>query len=67
MSCPDCHPAFVAGYETGKVERVTADVEDRVRSLLHDQALEALGMARRLAKAKGPSWARMIQECGEPE
>ena len=59
--------AFVAGYETGKAERVETEIEDRARALLHEQALAALGMSRHLAEAKGPHWAAMVAEAGERE
>jgi hypothetical protein len=57
MTCPDCHPAFVAGYELGKAERVTDAIEDQVHARLHQLSLEALGMARRHAADTGPAWA----------
>jgi hypothetical protein len=63
----DRHAAYCAGLSDGIARRVDADVEDRVRSLLHDRALEALGMARRHAAAKGPAWSQMIAECGEDQ
>jgi hypothetical protein len=65
MSCPDCHPAYVAGYETGKSERVDIEIEDQVRARLHQLSLEALGMAQRHAAETGPAWAAMIAWAGE--
>ena len=67
MTCPDCHPAFVAGLELGKVERIEVEIEDRVRARLHLLSLEALGMAQRHAADTGPAWARLIAWAGEPE
>jgi hypothetical protein len=63
----DRHAAYCAGLSDGIAQRVEVDVEERARELLHDQARQALGMARRLAKAKGPAWAAMIQESGEDQ
>jgi len=60
MTCPDCHPAYVAGLEQGRAERVTAEIEDQVHARIHAVALEALGMAQRLARLKGPAWAAMV-------
>ena len=56
--------AFVAGYETGKAERVETEIEDQVLARLHRHALVALKMARRYAEPKGPAWAAMF---GDPE
>ena len=63
----DRQAAFVAGYELGLAERVEVEIEARVIARLHRQSLEALGMARRLARAKGPAWEKMIRESGERE
>ena len=65
FTAEDRHAAFVAGYELGKAERVDIETENAVQARLHTRALEALGIARRLARAKGPAWAAMIAECGE--
>jgi hypothetical protein len=67
MTCPDCHPAFVAGYETGKAERVTDAIEDQVHARLHQLSREALGMAQRHAADTGPAWAALIAWAGEPQ
>jgi hypothetical protein len=64
MSCPDCHPAFVAGYETGLAERLEAEIEQQVLARLHDRALAALGLARRSA-VHGPAFSRLVTESGE--
>ena len=63
----DRHAAFVAGYELGYAQRVEAEIEDQVQARLHRRSLEALGMARRLARAKGPAWSALITEAGERE
>jgi hypothetical protein len=62
MTMDDRHAAFLAGYDLGKSERVTEEIEERVLARLHDQALQALGMARRLAAVKGPSWSAMVTD-----
>jgi hypothetical protein len=59
--------AFEAGRWLGQNERVEIEIDDRVIARLHAQALEALGMSRRLAEAKGPNWAAMVAESGERE
>jgi hypothetical protein len=64
MTCQDCHPAFVAGYETGLAERVKAEIEDQVLARLHDRALAALGLARRSA-VHGPAFSKLVTESGE--
>lgn len=56
----DREAAFQAGRRLGNAERVEFEAEERVHELLHTQALEALGMARRLALVKGPAWAAMV-------
>lgn len=60
----DRHAAFMAGYWLGKAERVTADVEDRARELLHDWALESLHLAKHFAR-HGPGFTRIVTESGE--
>ena len=65
MSCPDCHPANVAGYELGKAERVDQAIEDQVQARIHGRVREALGMAKQYAAAKGPAWSALIAECGD--
>ena len=59
------HAAWVAGYEYGLAERQRLEVDDQVRARLHEQALQALGMAHTLAAEKGPAWAAMIEQAGE--
>jgi hypothetical protein len=64
MSCPDCHPAFVAGYETGLAEKVTASIVDQVQAALHQRVCEALNLSRRSA-VHGPAFSAMVTEAGE--
>lgn len=64
LSLDDRIAAFEAGRQQGKAERIEVEIEDRVLARLHDQALTALGMAKRYAAVKGPAWAAMF---GEPE
>ena len=54
----------MAGYETGKAERVETEIEDQVHARLHQLSLEALGMARRSA-VNGPAFSAMVTEAGE--
>jgi hypothetical protein len=65
LDMDDREAAFQAGRQQGKAERVEAEVEDFARVLLHEQAREMLGFARRLARAKGPAWEAMIVWSGE--
>jgi hypothetical protein len=65
MTAEDRLAAFVAGYEQGLAERVTAEVEDRARALLHTWADESRDMAKQYAAAKGPAWAAIFAGCGE--
>jgi hypothetical protein len=65
MTCTDCHPAWVAGYELGKAERVDVEIEVQVQARLHGRTREAIGLAQQHASAKGPAWAALIRECGE--
>ena len=67
LSLDDRQAAFVSGYEQGKSERVEVEVEDRARALLVEWSRESRDMAMKLARAKGPAWAALITECGEPE
>lgn len=67
MTGDDLHNAFEAGYEQGLAERRELDIEDEVLARLHDQALAALGMARRYAAVKGPAWTAMIAWSGESD
>lgn len=64
FTAEDRHAAFVAGYEQGKAERVEIEIQAQVQARLHQISLEALGMARRLARVKGPAWSALITECG---
>lgn len=67
LDLEDRHAAWLAGVDYGMAQRIEADIEDQVLARLHAQALEALGMARRLARVKGPAWAAMVAECGDRE
>jgi len=67
MTCENCHPAFVAGLEQGRAERVEVEIEDQIQIRIHDRVRASLGLAKQYAAAKGPAWAAMIAECGEPE
>ena len=66
MTCPDCHPAFVAGLGQGRMERFRAEVTDAVQAVLHERTLEALGMAKRSAR-HGEAFSAMVIESGERE
>jgi hypothetical protein len=60
MSCPDCHPAYVAGLEQVRAERLTAETEDRARALLIEWSRESRDMATEYASRVGPNWAAMV-------
>lgn len=64
MTGDDLHNAYCAGREQGLAERRELDIEDQVLARLHDQALAALGMAKRFASVKGPNWTAMIEWSG---
>jgi len=64
MTCEDCHPAFVAGYETGKSERVDFEIEDQVQARIHGRVREMLGLAKQCAR-HGEAFSKMVQESGE--
>lgn len=64
MTCPDCHPAFLAGRWLGQNDRVDIEVEDQVQARLHTRTLEALGMAKRSAR-HGEAFSAMVRESGE--
>jgi hypothetical protein len=66
MTCPDCHPAFVAGLEQGRMERFKAEVTDAVQAVLHQRVLESLGMAKRSAR-HGEAFSAMVIESGGRE
>lgn len=65
LTFEDRHAAEAAGYNRGMNHRFGPEIEDRARALLHRNACEALGLARRLAAAKGPAWEAMIVWSGE--
>ena len=67
MTCPDCHPAYVAGLEQGRAERITAETEDRARALLGTWANESRDMATEYASKVGPNWAALVLESGDRE
>jgi hypothetical protein len=60
----DRHAAFCAGLEQGRMERFKAEVIDAVQAVLHQRALEALGMAKRSAR-HGEAFSAMVIESGE--
>ena len=68
MTCPDCHPAFVAGLELGKAERVEIEIEieSQIQIRLHTRTLEALGMAKRSAR-HGAAFSQLVKESGTRE
>lgn len=59
----DRHAAFVAGIEHGRREANRVAAEAIAQELLHRQAAEMLGLARREALTKGPHWAALV--CGD--
>jgi hypothetical protein len=67
MTCPDCHPAYVAGLEQGRAERITAEIPDRARAMLVEWSRESRDMATEYAAKVGPNWAALIAECGESD
>ena len=66
MTCESCHPAFVAGLEQGRAERVEVEIEDQIQCRLHERTLEALGMAKRSAR-HGAAFSQLVKESGERE
>jgi hypothetical protein len=60
VTCADCHPAYVAGLEQGRAERITAETEDRARALLIEWSRESRDMATEYASKVGPNWAAMV-------
>jgi hypothetical protein len=64
LSLEDRHAAWLAGVEHGRAERFDLEVTDAVQAALHDQALEALGMAKRSAR-HGAAFSAMVTESGE--
>ena len=67
LTVEDREAARVEGYEAGMHHRFGLEVEDFARALLHRNACEALGFARRLAAAKGPAWEALIVWSGEAD
>ena len=67
LTFEDRHAAFVAGYESGLSERIDIEIEDQIQIRIHDRVRASLGLVKQYAAAKGPAWAAMIAECGEPE
>jgi len=67
MTCPDCHPAYVAGLEQGLAERITAEIPDRARAMLVEWSRESRDMATQYAAKVGPAWSALIAECGDRE
>lgn len=67
LTFEDREAAEAAGYFRGMNHRFGPEVEDFARALLHRNACEALGFARRRAGAKGPAWAAMIVWSGEAD
>lgn len=65
LTFEDRHSAWLAGFDLGCAQRVEIEVEDRVQARLHAFGLEALGMARTYAAAKGEVWSAMVLEAGE--
>ena len=66
MTCESCHPAFVAGLEQGRAERVEVEIEDQIQCRLHERTLEALGMAKQSAR-HGPAFSHLVRESGTRE
>jgi len=67
LTFEDRHSAWLAGFDLGCAQRVEVEIEDQVQARLHTRTLEALGMAKRYAAAKGPAWSAMVLEAGERE
>jgi len=65
FTAEDRHAAFVAGYEQGKAERITAEIDARARALLHSWATESQAMATKYAARVGPAWSALIAECSQ--
>jgi len=66
MTCENCHPAFVAGLEQGRAERVEVEIESQIQIRLHARTLEALGMARGSAR-HGEAFSQLVRESGTRE
>jgi len=65
LTSEDREAVRAAAYDDGMHHRFGLEVEDFARALLHRNACEALGFARRLAGAKGPNWQALIVWSGE--
>jgi hypothetical protein len=65
VTCPDCHPAYVAGLEQGRAERITAEIPDRARAMLVEWSRESLSLARECAERTGPNWTALVMDCAE--
>jgi hypothetical protein len=65
LSLEDRHAAWLAGVEHGRAERIDFEIEDKIQARIHDRVRESLGLARKYAAAKGPSWLALMTECGE--
>lgn len=65
MTCPDCHPAYVAGLEQGRAERIKAETEDRARALLIEWSRESRDMSTEYASKVGPNWTALVLESGD--
>lgn len=60
------HAIFLAGVEYGRREANRVAAQAIAYELLHAQALEALGMARKAATERhGPAWAALVCDEGE--
>jgi len=66
MTCPDCHPAFVAGLELGRAEHVDFEIEDQIQARIHDRVRELLGLAR-LSARHGEAFSQLVRESGGRE
>jgi len=66
MSCENCHPAFVAGLEQGRAERVEIEIEDQIQARIHGRVREMLGLAKQSAR-HGTEFSQLVRESGERE
>lgn len=59
----DVQHAYQTGYDAGRMARVELEAEQRAHALIHERAVEMLGLARREATERhGPAWAAMVLE-----
>ncbi|GAA6524377.1 hypothetical protein [Intrasporangium sp. DVR] len=58
----DLQAAYLAGIEQGRMERVDVEAEQRAYELVHERAVEALGLARSEASKVGPAWAALVED-----